>query len=184
MGVLPVLGARRKWRALFCHRAGLAAGLRPRAQFVSEATAPSDDLFQKSDDASCRIQQVDFACVCKATARMGGDDAAVAHEYLRGPGRSPEARPEARTVIRAATHPVKKLLERTKGNPSVRTAFRAATLAAIVCGLICQQMSKREQGFGSIWSGATAALDDGREASDGGGEPGAGGQRHRGGAAA
>src|ERR1700730_6453149 len=34
-------------------------------------------------------------------------------------------------------------------NPSVRTAFRAATLATIVCGLICQQMSEREQGCGS-----------------------------------
>jgi Transposase len=35
-------------------------------------------------------------------------------------------------------------------------------------------MSEREQGCGFIWSGATAALDDGREASDGGGEPGTG----------
>jgi hypothetical protein len=52
------------------------------------------------------------------------------------------------------------------GNPPVRTAFRAATLPAIVCRLICKQMSKREQGFGSVGSGATTTVDDDREASD------------------
>lgn len=45
-------------------------------------------------------------------------------------------------------------------------------------------MSKREQGFGSVGSGAAAAVDDSREVSDRGGEPGTGGLRHRGGAAA
>jgi hypothetical protein len=32
--------------------------------------------------------------------------------------------------------------------------------------LICKQMGKREQGFGSVGSGATATMVDDREASD------------------
>ena len=52
--------------------------------------------------------------------------------------------------------------------PPVKAAFRLGPSHEIVCQLICQQMSKREQGCGSIWFGATASVDDGREASHGG----------------
>lgn len=39
----------------------------------------------------------------------------------------------------------------------------------MVCSLICTQMSKRDDGYGSDWSGATTAVDHCREASDRGG---------------
>ena len=43
----------------------------------------------------------------------------------------------------------------------------------IVCSLICKQMGKRDDSYGSIRTGAATAVDHGRKASDRGGAPGA-----------
>ena len=50
----------------------------------------------------------------------------------------------------------------------------------MICSLICKQMSKRDDGYGSVRSRAAAAVDHCREASDRGGESGAWGQCCRG----
>lgn len=50
----------------------------------------------------------------------------------------------------------------------------------MVCSLIRKQMSKRDDGYGSVRSRATTAVDECREASDRGGESGAWGQCCRG----
>jgi hypothetical protein len=47
------------------------------------------------------------------------------------------------------------------GTPPVRAVFRLATSPAIVCRLICKQISNREQDLGSVGSGATASMDHG-----------------------
>ena len=60
--------------------------------------------------------------------------------------------------------------------PSSRIVFERE----MVCSLICKQMSKRDDGYGSVRSGAATTVDHCREASDRGGESGAWGQCCRG----
>ena len=64
--------------------------------------------------------------------------------------------------------------------PPVEAAFPDRVEREMVCSLIRKQMSKRDDGYGSVRSRAATAVDECREASDRGGESGAWGQCCRG----
>src|SRR4051812_33037707 len=70
------------------------------------------------------------------------------------------------------TYPIQYEIEQSIRKPAVRAAFPSWPRYEMICSIICKQISKRDDGYGSVRS-RTAAVDRYREASDCGGVSGA-----------